>query len=215
MLSEKEKKLLEDVFVSTVLEQMGESRYEILVNGKLRSDLMYDFRKELDAAQHLPFEEAKRLIQQAAKHVAENELRRIAENMIMQNLWRGRAVPLEEIIRAEALKLYYRDHPEELRVLSIEELREKGYWKKALQEFESLKEPVKRGAVLHLLATKKYENTDEFFKALREVYGVDAELEQVKKIIKEEWRKKLRHPWLAVTSKDYIKKVLGVDPEDP
>jgi len=71
-----------------------------------------------------------------------------------------------------------------------------------------------RDAILHLLATKVPQSMDDLIAQLN-MHGVYVMPQEVTLIVKEEWKKTPRDSWLEVTPKDYIKKVLGVDPEDP
>jgi len=48
-----------------------------------------------------------------------------------------------------------------------------------------------------------------------EEIGMTITPEDVKRIVKEEWKKgEKMHAWLKLTPREYIKKILGVDPED-
>ena len=71
-----------------------------------------------------------------------------------------------------------------------------------------------RDAILHLLATKVPQSMDDLIAQLN-MHGVYVMPQEVTMIVKEEWKKTPRDTWLDVTPRDYIKKVLGVDPEDP
>jgi hypothetical protein len=71
-----------------------------------------------------------------------------------------------------------------------------------------------RDAILHLLATKVPQSMDDLIAQLN-MHGVYVMPQEVTMIVKEEWKKTPRDSWLEVTPRDYIKKILGVDPEDP
>jgi hypothetical protein len=71
-----------------------------------------------------------------------------------------------------------------------------------------------RDAILHLLATKVPQSMDDLIAQLN-MHGIYVMPQEVTMIVKEEWKKTPRDSWLEVTPKDYIKKILGVDPEDP
>jgi hypothetical protein len=71
-----------------------------------------------------------------------------------------------------------------------------------------------RDAILHLLATKVPQSMDDLIAQLN-MHGVYVMPQQVTLIVKEEWKKTPRDSWLEVTPRDYLKKILGADPEDP
>jgi hypothetical protein len=71
-----------------------------------------------------------------------------------------------------------------------------------------------RDPILHLLATKIPQSMDDLIAQLN-MHGVYVMPQEVTLIVKEEWKKTPRDSWLEVTPRDYIKKILGVDPEDP
>jgi hypothetical protein len=71
-----------------------------------------------------------------------------------------------------------------------------------------------RDAILHLLATKVPQSMDDLIAQLN-MHGVYVMPQEVILIVKDEWKKTPRDSWLEVTPRDYIKKILGVDPEDP
>jgi hypothetical protein len=71
-----------------------------------------------------------------------------------------------------------------------------------------------RDAILHLLATKVPQSMNDLIAQLN-MHGVYVMPQEVTLIVKEEWKKTPRDSWLEVTPRDYIKKILGADPEDP
>ena len=112
-----------------------------------------------------------------------------------------------------------------------------GSWEDVLKRFEELIRIIERGLpppvyfrpmfypwgpwkeiprdpVLHYLCTREAKNIEELIEWLRED-GVEVTPDDVKRIVKEEWKKgENMHTWLKCTPRDYIKKILGVDPED-
>jgi hypothetical protein len=76
------------------------------------------------------------------------------------------------------------------------------------------KEP--REAVFHILAMGRVGTMDELLETLN-MHGFFLSEDDVKRIVKEEWRKppEARDSRLKVTPREYIKKILGVEPEDP
>jgi len=71
-------------------------------------------------------------------------------------------------------------------------------------------------AVLHFLWLGVAKDMDELI-ALLNMNGVYTTPQEVTLIVKEEWKKPPNEisSWLKFTPREYIKKILGVEPEDP
>jgi hypothetical protein len=74
---------------------------------------------------------------------------------------------------------------------------------------------IPKDPVLNMLWLQIAKNMDELIETLT-WHGVRVEPEEVIKIVKEEWKKGAEmDSWLKFTPKEYLKEILGVDPEDP
>jgi hypothetical protein len=116
-----------------------------------------------------------------------------------------------------------------------------GSWDEVLKRFEELIKAIKSGlplppyprpmlypwgpwkeiprdVILHRMWLQVGKDMDTFVKVVNEdleEIGMTITSEDVRRIVKEEWKKgEEMHVWLKLTPREYIKKILGVDPED-
>lgn len=73
---------------------------------------------------------------------------------------------------------------------------------------------IPRDPILHLLCRERYKSMEELLEEL-EKYDVVVTADEVRRIVKEEWKKGVNmSTWLKVTSKEYVERILGVKLED-